>query len=214
MAKLTPAEMLAKARDVVECESRAVAALKTQFTDQLPAVARMLLDCPGHVLIAGAGTSRAVAQRFAHLLACCGTPALFISAADAIHGGAGSVTKKDVVYIISKGGQSAEINKFAQIAKDRGARIIAHTEKPDSPLGRLSDAVFHVVAPESVDPYGMIATGSSLTNAAACDVLCVLLLELRGYTKGQFGQTHPGGAVGAKLSAEKNQVSDGGRGNK
>ena len=74
--------------------------------------------------------------------------------------------------------------------------------------------MFHVVAPESVDPYGMIATGSSLTNAAACDVLCVLLLELRGYTKGQFGQTHPGGAVGVKLGAEKNQVPDGGRDNK
>jgi arabinose-5-phosphate isomerase len=214
MGKLMPQEMLARAQDVIDRESQAVAALKTQFTPQLAAVAQMLLDCQGHVLVAGAGTSRAIAQRFAHLLACCGTPALFISAADAIHGGAGSVTERDVVYIISKGGQSDEINRFAQIARDRGARIIAHTEKPDSPLGRLSDAVFHIVAPEDVDPYGMIATGSSLANAAACDVLCVLLLELRGYTKGQFGQTHPGGAVGVRLDAEKNQVSDGGRDNK
>ena len=214
MARLTSEEMLARARAVVDCESQAVAGLKTQFTGQLATVAQMLLDCPGHVLIAGAGTSRAIAQRFAHLLACCGTPALFISAADAIHGGAGSVTDRDIVYIISKGGQSTEINKFAQIAKGRGARIIAHTEKPDSPLGRLSDAVFHIVAPESVDPYGMIATGSSLTNAAACDVLCVLLLELRGYTKGQFSQTHPGGAVGVKLEMEKGRISDGGRNDK
>jgi len=214
MGKLMPHEMLARAQDVIDRESQAVAALKTQFTPQLAAVAQMLLDCRGHVLVAGAGTSRAIAQRFAHLLACCGTPALFISAADAIHGGAGSVTERDVVYIISKGGQSDEINRFAQIARDRGARIIAHTEKPDSPLGRLSDAVFHIVAPEDVDPYGMIATGSSLTNAAACDVLCVLLLELRGYTKGQFGETHPGGAVGVRLDAEKNRISDGGRDNK
>ena len=213
MAKLTPEEMLARARDVVDCESQAVAGLQTQFTAQLATVAEMLLDCPGHVLIAGAGTSRAIAQRFAHLLACCGTPALFISAADAIHGGAGSITSKDVVYIISKGGRSTEINEFARIAKDRGARIIAHTEQPDSPLGRLGDAIFHIVAPESADPYGMIATGSSLTNAAACDVLCVLLLELRGYTKGQFGQTHPGGAVGVKLEGEKNRTSEGGRDN-
>lgn len=214
MAKLTPQEMLTRARAVVDCEAQAVAGLKTQFTAQLAAVVEMLLSCPGHVLIAGAGTSRAIAQRFAHLLACCGTPALFISAADAIHGGAGSVTARDVVYIISKGGQSAEINRFAQIAKDRGAKIIAHTEKPDSPLGRLSDAVFHVVAPEGVDPFGMIATGSSLTNAAACDVLCILLLELRGYTKGQFGQTHPGGAVGVNLEMEKGRTLDGGRSDK
>jgi len=214
MAKLTPQEMLARAGEVVDCEARAVASLKAQFTTKLATVAQMLLECPGHVLIAGAGTSRAVAQRFAHLLACCGTPALFISAADAIHGGAGSVTDRDIVYIISKGGQSAEINRFAEIAKSRGARIIAHTEKPDSPLGRISDAVFRVVAPESADPYGMIATGSSLTNGAACDVLCILLLELRGYTKGQFGETHPGGAVGVRLEAEKNQGPEGGRENK
>jgi D-arabinose 5-phosphate isomerase GutQ len=209
MAKLTPEEMLARARDVVERESRAVASLKTQFTSRMAAVTEMILNCPGHVLVAGAGTSRAIAQRFAHLLACCGTPALFISAADAIHGGAGGVTDKDIVYIISKGGRSTEINRFAQIVKERGARIIAHTEKPDSPLGRLSDVVFHIVAPENVDPYGMIATGSSLTNAAACDALCVLLLELRGHTKSQFGRTHPGGAVGAKLEAEKDGSREG-----
>ncbi len=196
-------QMLARARAVVATEAGAVAALEGQLNADFVTVARMMLECEGHILTAGAGTSCAMAQRFAHLLACCGTPALFISAANSIHGGAGAISGKDIVYIISKGGQSAEINTFAQIAKDRGARVIAHTEKPDSPLGRLSDAVVHVTAPQSTDPYGMIATGSSLMNGAACDVLCVLLLELRGYTKEQFGHTHPGGAVGAKIEAEK-----------
>jgi arabinose-5-phosphate isomerase len=67
----------------------------------------------------------------------------------------------------------------------------------------MSDAVYHVIAPGDVDPYGMIATGSSLVNAAAGDVLCNLMLELRGYTKKQFGNTHPEGAVGVKLEEEK-----------
>ncbi len=196
-------QMLARAKAVIATEAGAVAALKDQLNADFVNVARMMLECEGHILTAGAGTSCAMAQRFAHLLACCGTPALFISAANSIHGGAGAISDRDIVYVISKGGQSAEINRFAQIAKDRGARVIAHTEKPDSPLGRLSDAVVHVTAPESADPYGMIATGSSLMNGAACDVLCVLLLELRGYTKEQFGHTHPGGAVGAKIEAEK-----------
>ncbi|MDI9430718.1 MAG: SIS domain-containing protein [Planctomycetota bacterium] len=196
-------QMLAKARAVVATEAGAVAALEGQLNADFVTVARMMLECKGHILTAGAGTSCAMAQRFAHLLACCGTPALFISAANSIHGGAGAISDKDIVYIISKGGQSAEINTFAQIAKDRGARVIAHTEKPDSPLGKLSDAVVRVTAPQSADPYGMIATGSSLMNGAACDVLCVLLLELRGYTKEQFGHTHPGGAVGVRIEAEK-----------
>ena len=85
----------------------------------------------------------------------------------------------------------------------KGAKIIAHTEDPDAPLAKMSDAVYVVKAPEGVDPYGMIATGSSLVNAAACDVLCLLLLELRGYTKEQFGTTHPEGAVGRKIAEGK-----------
>ena len=107
-----------------------------------------------------------------------------------------------MVFIISKGGHSAEINQFAELAKTRGALVIAQTENPESPLAQISDAVYKVKAIGDVDPYGMIATGSSLVNAAACDVLCVLLLERRGYTKEEFGVTHPGGAVGKKLAEE------------
>lgn len=203
MTKWSTEEIIARAHRVVEAESEAVKTLREQLNADVKKIADIMLKCSGHILVAGAGTSHAIAQRFAHLLACCGTPALFISAADALHGGAGSVTDKDVIYIISKGGRSSEINRFAQIARERGAKIIAHTEDPQSPLARLSDAVYNIKAPEDVDPYGMIATGSSLVNAAACDVLCVLLLELRGYTKEQFAPTHPGGAVGKKIEAQE-----------
>lgn len=203
MTNMSSEQMLARARQVIESEAKALGDLKSRLKEDIAEIAEMILHCKGHVLIAGAGTCWAIAERFAHLLACCGTPALFINAANAIHGGAGSVTDRDVVYVISKGGQTAELNKFVQIARDSGAKIIAQTEKPDSELGRLSDAVYHIVAPEEVDPYGMIATGSSLVNAAACDALCILLLELRGYTKAQFGRTHPGGAVGKKLAEEE-----------
>lgn len=199
MTTLSREAIVAKAKEVVAREAKAVAGLQDQCGRTIVDVAEMIFECQGHVLVAGAGTSRAIAQRFAHLLACCGTPGLFISAADAIHGGSGAVTDKDVVYIISKGGQSTEINQFAGICKANGAKIIAHTEKPDSLLGRMADAIYHIVAPQDADPYGMIATGSSLTNGAACDALCVVLLEMRGYTKEQFGRTHPGGAVGRKI---------------
>ena len=196
-------QILARARLVIDTEAKALHDLIGQLNEEIAKIVEAILHCKGHILVAGAGTCWAIAERFAHLLACCGTPALFINAANAIHGGLGSVTDKDVVYVISKGGQTAELNTFVQIAKDNGAKIIAQTEKPDSPLGRLSDAIYHIVAPEEVDPYGMIATGSSLINAAACDALCVLLLELRGYTRDQFGRTHPGGAVGEKLRKDQ-----------
>ena len=119
---------------------------------------------------------------------------------DCLHGGAGAITEQDVVFVISKGGRSAEINQLVEIARARGARIVAQTETPTSPLGQCSDVIYCVKAVGDVDPYGMIATGSSLVAGAAGDVLCVLLLELRGYTQEAFGLTHPGGAVGHKLS--------------
>jgi D-arabinose 5-phosphate isomerase GutQ len=194
--------LVEKARTVLQAEADAVRSCVRWMDESVASIASMLLDCRGHVLVAGAGTSRAVAQRFAHLLSCCGTPALPINAADALHGGAGAITDRDVVYIISKGGQSAEINKFAEIARKRGARIIAHTENPSSPLARMSDLVYRVAAEGDADPYGMIATGSSLVNCAACDALCILLLELRNYSKEAFGETHPEGAVGKALAAE------------
>jgi arabinose-5-phosphate isomerase len=200
MAELSAKDLIVRAREVIEREAQGVGSLGGQLDEGLVDVLQRLLDCQGHVLVAGAGTSHAIAQRFAHLLSCSGTPALCVSATDCLHGGAGAITDRDVVYVISKGGRSAEINQFVEIARKRGAQVIAQTENPASPLGQLADAIYCVKAVGDVDPYGMIATGSSLVNGAAGDVLCVLLLELRGYTREAFGLTHPGGAVGHKLT--------------
>jgi arabinose-5-phosphate isomerase len=197
------ADVVARARKVIAQEAEGVRALMDQMDESLTEVVDLLYNCRGHVLVTGAGTSHAMARRFAHLLSCSGTPALPINAADSLHGGAGAITADDVVYAISKGGRSAEINHLAEIARARGAKIVAQTEDPGSPLARISDAVYRIGAIGDVDPYGMIATGSSLVNGAAGDVLCVLLLERRGYTREAFGETHPAGAVGHRLAGER-----------
>jgi arabinose-5-phosphate isomerase len=196
------ATWIARAQEIVAREAEAVRVLAAQMEDAgLVTVVDLLLQCEGHVLVTGAGTSHAMAQRLAHLLSCSGTPALCLSAADALHGGSGAIRPGDVVYVISKGGRSEEVNRFVGIARSRGAKIVAQTEDPASPLAAQSDAVYCVRTEGDVDPYGMVATGSSLVNGAAGDVLCVLLLELRGYSKADFGETHPGGAVGERLKA-------------
>jgi D-arabinose 5-phosphate isomerase GutQ len=207
MTEASKAEIIGRASEIVRREAEAVSALAVQFDESLVDVLSLLLNCEGHVLVTGAGTSRAIAQRLAHLLSCSGTPSLFISASDGLHGGSGAITPDDVVYLISKGGRSAEINQFAEIARTRGAKLIAQTENPESPLAQMCDAVFKVRTVGQVDPYGMVATGSSLVNGAAGDVLCILLLEQRGYTQDAFGQTHPGGAVGRKLTGFQEKVA-------
>jgi len=200
---LLESEIISLASHVIEQESAAITTLINQLDDNFARAAQAMLTCQGHILVAGAGTSHAVGMRLAHLLSCCGTPALFIHPGDSQHGLAGAVTDKDIVFAISKGGETTEINYLARIAKQRGASLVALTEKPSSTLGLMSDIILKVVAPPEVDPFGMIATGSSLVNSAFCDALCVVLLNLRGYSKEQFGQTHPGGAVGLKLKDEQ-----------
>jgi len=192
-------EIIAIAKKVIEDESAAVLTLIEQINSNFVDAVRLMFDCQGHILVAGAGTSHSVARRLAHLLSCCGTPALLIDVGDSQHGLSGAVTKQDVLIALSKGGQTKEVITLAKVAKARGARLIALTEKPDSELSNISDVVLQVVAPPDVDPYGMVATGSSLVNAAIGDALCVVLLNMKGYSVEEFGETHPGGAVGKKL---------------
>ncbi len=199
-ASLSDDEILALAQRTIAAEAAAVAAAREQL-GALPAIARLLASCEGHILVTGVGTSAAVARRLAHLLSCCGAPALPLEASDGLHGGSGAITAKDVLLVISKGGKSAEINRLVEIAKGRGARVIALTETAESPLAPLCDALLLVRAPADVDALGgLVALGSSLVNSAVGDALCAAILALKGYTLEEFARTHPGGAVGEKLA--------------
>lgn len=193
-------EILKLAVDTIRIESGAVNSIASHLNEKFVQAARALLACQGHVLVTGAGTSRAVGERLAHLLSCCGTPALFIHPGESQHGLAGALRSQDLLLALSKGGETVEVNYLAEEAKRRGLKVIGLTENPDSSLGRMSDICLIVRAPQGVDPFEMIATGSSLVNAAFGDALCVVLLHLRGYTQEEFSQTHPGGAVGRKIS--------------
>lgn len=195
-------DLLAAARKTIQLEAAAIASLSEQLDESLAAVIDALLHCEGHVLVSGIGTSHAIARRFAHLLSCSGIPALCLDAGDSLHGGSGAIRAQDLLFVISKGGRSGEINKLVRIAQQRGAMIIAQTETLDSPLSEMADIVWLISSPSEVDPLGMIATGSSLVNAAAGDVLCALLFRLRDYSRAEFGATHPGGAVGDRLASE------------
>ncbi|MDP2965098.1 MAG: SIS domain-containing protein [Pelolinea sp.] len=192
-------EIILLAKQIIKQEASGVMTLVDQIDENFVKAAQMMLNCKGHVLVSGSGTSHSVARRLAHLLSVCGTPSLLIDAGDSQHGLSGAVTANDVLITLSKGGSSSDVIFLARVAKSRGATVISITEKPESELGKLSDVVLKVVAPPEGDPFGMIATGSSLINAAYGDALCVVLLKLRGYTLEQFGATHPGGAVGKKL---------------
>ena len=186
---------------VILAESAAVAGLAGQLPAELPRAVRLLFEC--RVTSSSPGRAPRTPWR-------CASPTCSPAAGrqhssctpgDSQHGAAGALRPEDVWIGLSKGGETAEVCFLAGIARKRGAKVIAITEKPASTLGQLADVVLEIHAPADVDPYGMIATGSSLFNSAFCDAICVALLELRGYTRDAFGETHPGGAVGHTLRA-------------
>lgn len=185
------------AQDMVRAESAAVRQVAGQINDTMLEMAAHLLNQAGKTLIAGVGTSGAVARRMAHLLAVSGTPALFIHPTDALHGALGAVTGGDTVIAISKGGRSTELNEFATRARTRGAYVVAITADNASPLAGLADLTVHLVSPVEADPGGVIAMGSTLAVSAWGDALAVVLMRMRGYAWSDVLFTHPAGAVGA-----------------
>ena len=180
-------------------ESALLAEQAAQLNESISPAIDLLLATSGHVFVGGAGTSNAIARRFAHLLSCCGLPSSFIHPADSLHGGSGALKPGDTLVLISKGGRTLEINQFASIARKLGARLIAVTESPESELGQMADAIIKVKIPPDSDPFGMVATSSSLTNSAVLDAICETVLVEKGYTLESFARTHPGGAVGKKI---------------
>jgi arabinose-5-phosphate isomerase len=132
----------------------------------------LLLATRGHLFVGGVGTAHAVALRLAHLLLCLGFPAVFIHPADSLHGGSGAVKAEDTLVLISEDGTTADVNIFAQIARQRGARIMALTRGRDSELAKFADAVVLVQMPYACDPLDTVATCSSLATEAVADAVC------------------------------------------
>jgi D-arabinose 5-phosphate isomerase GutQ len=193
---------LERMRATLRRESAVLEQVAEALDDSACEAVDVLLATSGHVLVGGAGTSNAVARRFAHLLSCSGLPAVFLHPADSLHGSSGAVKASDTVVLISKGGATAEVNRFAALVKQRGAKLIALTESPESELGRLADAVVKVKIAADSDPFGMVATASSLANAAVTDAICETILAEREYSVESFAATHPGGAVGERIERE------------
>jgi len=165
--------------------------------------ADMLANCTGHVITSGVGTTGMVARRFAHLLCNVGCPALFLHSGDSLHGSSGAVKSDDVLFLLSKTGETKETCDMALIIAERGSPIIALTARSESTLTRLSTLVLLMDLPPEIDPYqGLMSVGSSLAMAAYCDALVYALLDLKGTPREAFIQGHPGGIIN-KLKEEQ-----------
>jgi D-arabinose 5-phosphate isomerase GutQ len=192
-------DLTATGRERMRRAGEALSLAAEQLDESFERAARTLSDCRGHVITSGVGTTGMVAKRFAHLLSCIGCPALFLHSGDSLHGSSAAVRSEDVLFLISRGGETDETCKLAEIAAACGPKILSLTARPDSRLGRLSTVVLKLDTPDDIDPYdGTMAVGSSLAAAAYCDALVWAVLEIKGTSRQEFVHHHPGGIASRK----------------
>lgn len=195
-------EILEQARAMIRAEGEVIIDIADQLDDSFVEMARLVSDSSGCILVTGAGTSGTIARRLAHLLSTCGLHAFYINSAEALHGPSAAVTTGDILIVLSKAGKSAELNQFARVARQRGAKVIAWTWEPESELAGLSDIVVVIRPGPKGEGEGVLPFGSSLANGAVGDALTLLVKRMRGFDLKTLVQTHPSGAT-AELVREK-----------
>jgi D-arabinose 5-phosphate isomerase GutQ len=184
---------------VLSRESAALSALVGAVESSVVAVARQMIAIPGKVVTTGSGTSGIMAERLAHLLSVCGTPAVYLPSMDALHGGMGAITPSDLVLAISKTGQSHELTNLVVRLGQRGIHVVALTESPDSPFAAAAGSVAALPpTPADADPGDMIAMASTLAVGAWSDAVAVVTMSMRGHTVGDVIDSHPAGGVGVR----------------
>jgi arabinose-5-phosphate isomerase len=187
------------AKDVILQEAKAVENLAERIDEDFEKSVWAILNCGGRVVISGIGKSAIVAQKIVATLNSTGTPALFMHAADAIHGDLGMIQDQDVVIAISKSGDTPEIKVLVPLLKRTGVTIIAMVSNKDSYLARNAHYILHAFCPGEADPLNLAPTTSTTVAMALGDALAICLLEARGFTHQDFAKFHPGGSLGKRL---------------
>ncbi|WP_026997847.1 KpsF/GutQ family sugar-phosphate isomerase [Flectobacillus major] len=187
------------AKKVLQEEAEAILKITEKIDSNFESCVNHLLSSQGRFVITGIGKSAIIAQKIVATLNSTGTPALFMHAADAIHGDLGMVQPNDTVMCISKSGDTPEIKVLVPLIKRTGVKLIAMVSNPNSYLGKNADYILHALAEREADTLNLAPTTSTTVALALGDALAVCLLECRGFSSTDFAKYHPGGALGKKL---------------
>jgi arabinose-5-phosphate isomerase len=187
------------AKKVFEQESEAVKDLSNLIDSNFEQAVEVLYQSRGRIIVTGIGKSANIAQKIVSTFNSTGSPAVFMHAADAIHGDLGIIQKDDVVLTISKSGNTPEVKALIPLIRFRGNNLIALTGNMDSYLAKQADWVLNVSVKREACPNNLAPTSSTTAQLAMGDALAVCLLEMRGFSPEDFAQVHPGGALGKML---------------
>ncbi|MGI9191654.1 MAG: KpsF/GutQ family sugar-phosphate isomerase [Chitinophagaceae bacterium] len=183
----------------IQTEYEAVLALQSYINDAFVQAVETIHRAQGRLVISGIGKSAIIAQKIVATLNSTGTPALFLHAADAIHGDLGMIRSDDIVMLISKSGETPEIKVLVPFIQQFGNTLIALCGAPQSYLATQSDYFINCSVAVEACPNNLAPTSSTTAQLVMGDALAVCLLALKGFKPADFARFHPGGALGKRL---------------
>ena len=188
-----------RARQIFAEEIAEFDKLRLTIGENFDRVVEWVYACEGKVVVMGIGKTGIIGHKIASSLASTGTEAIFVNAAEAVHGDLGMVSSRDLVLLVSNSGSTNEILHVIEPLRNIGCRLVAMTGNPDSPLARQCDLVLSVHVDREACPLGLAPTTSTTATLLMGDALMVCLMEKRRFKAENFAVYHPGGALGRKL---------------
>lgn len=183
----------------IQIEAEALTGMIQSIDSDFVSAVEAILAMQGRLVVTGIGKSALVAQKIVATLNSTGTPALFMHAADAIHGDLGMIREADIVLCISKSGETPEIRVLVPLLRHRVYKLIGMVSQKESTLGRQADYILHTPVSVEADPNNLAPTTSTTLQMAMGDALATALLAMKGFTPIDFARYHPGGSLGKQL---------------
>jgi arabinose-5-phosphate isomerase len=183
----------------ITMEANAIKQLANLLTEEFEKTINVLANCKGRIVISGIGKSAVIAQKIVATLNSTGSPAIFLHAADAIHGDIGIMQQEDIVIVISKSGESPEIKILVPLIKNFGNALIAVVGNTASYLAKKADFVIDTTVDQEACPNNLAPTTSTTAQLVIGDAIAICLMEQKGFNVSDFAKLHPGGALGKKL---------------
>lgn len=200
--------ILQTAKDTILIEAEAIKMLADLVNDDFEKAVMCIYESEGRVIVTGIGKSANIAAKIVATMNSTGTPAVFMHAADAIHGDLGNIQKDDVVICISKSGNTPEIKVLLPLIRNYGNKIIAITGNERSFLGEHADFTLSSYVEKEACPNNLAPTTSTTAQLVIGDALAICLLNLKDFSSKDFARYHPGGTLGRKLYLRVKELAD------
>jgi len=187
------------ALSTIDNEITAVSGLRSSINNDFFSAVEEIFESAGRVIVTGIGKSANIAQKIVSTLNSTGTPAIFMHAADAVHGDLGIVREDDIIICLSKSGETPEIKVLVPLLKGRGNKLIAMVGNVNSYLALQADHILDTTVDKEACPNNLAPTASTTAQLVMGDALAISLLECRGFTSDDFARFHPGGSLGKRM---------------